>query len=109
MADEKVTDIGCGKKPKAKQSEIPGTERPRVPEIDEIAEKYAAVRDEWQKLGEELTTLKDQLHRAMNRHDVKLYPLDHDVLDDVVIVPGEEDVKVRAKKGRRKKAVGDDD
>lgn len=107
--DDKVTEIGDGKKKgRAKQTEIPGTERERIPEIETIAEEYATVRDQWQQLGKQLETLKTRLHDAMRRNKIKIYPLDSDEYERVEIVQGEEDVKVRRKKGRPAKAVGDD-
>jgi hypothetical protein len=98
-----------GRPPKPKQTEIPGTERQRIPEIDEIAEEYANKRDEWQGMGKELEALKEQLHGAMRNHGLKIYVLEgSEEYEKVELVAGDETVKVRRKKGRPRK-TGDED
>lgn len=114
MEAANVTDASGGKAkrgrpPKPKQAEIPGTELPRIQEIDDIAEEYASKRDEWQGLGKELEALKEQLHGAMRNHGLKIYVLEGSEEYEKVELVADETVKVRRKKGRPRKNGDEDD
>lgn len=50
------------------QSEIPGTERPKIKEIDEAAEAYVSVRDKRMSLTEQEVAAKQQLVNLMHAH-----------------------------------------
>lgn len=84
-----------------KQTELPGTERPAIPEIDEAADAYRSVRDKRMKLTEQEITAKTNLIEVMRANAKKLavnaageriYRYDDEV---VVLEPGKENVKVK--------------
>lgn len=56
-----------------KQSEIPGTERKRVKEIDDAAEGYVKARDARMKLTEKEVEMRDALVEAMRKHSLSVY------------------------------------
>lgn len=80
----------------AKQTSIPGTEEPAIPELDELADKYVKIRDRWMKLGGQLKEAGIVLLDAMKRHKRKKYVLDDG--SDVLIEPGKDKVKVKSPK-----------
>lgn len=87
----------------ATQTFIPGTEPPRIQELDDLALEYRKKRDERQRLLQEEIELKGKLLEKMHEHELTVYPIqDTDV--EVALEHGKENVKVR----KRKKA-GDDD
>jgi len=50
------------------QTEIPGTERPKIKEIEEAAEAYVTVRDRRMALTEKEVAAKEQLASLMHTH-----------------------------------------
>lgn len=50
------------------QTEIPGTERPKIKEIDKAAEEYVSVRDKRMNLTEKEVAAKQQLVNLMHAH-----------------------------------------
>lgn len=86
-----------------KQTYIQGTEPPRIPAIDKLAIQYKGIRDQRQELNAEEVKLKERLDKLMHEHNLKYYPVP-DTDQEVVLEPGEEEVKVRK---RRKAADAD--
>lgn len=74
----------------------PGVSRPKVPAIEKAAEAYVGVRDQRMELTEREVLLKKELRDLMIKHGLKLYPLDDG--KQVVIEPGEDEVKVKKPK-----------
>lgn len=85
-----------------KQAYIPGTEPPRIAAIDKLALQYKGIRDQRQELNLEEIKLKERLDKLMHEHNLKYYPVP-DSDQEVVLEPGEEEVKVR----KRRKAADD--
>lgn len=56
-----------------KQQEIPGTERPSVPEVDDKAEEYRLVRDERMKLSTKEGEAKKAMITAMQNNGLQVY------------------------------------
>jgi hypothetical protein len=81
---------------KPKQTELPGVERTRVPEIEKAATLYAEARDERMGATEVEVKRKSTLLSALKRHRLTNYRLDDGRVAE--IVPSEETVKVRAAK-----------
>lgn len=85
----------------AKQTEMPGMERPKIPEIEEAAEKYVKVRDRRMKLTEEEIVAKANLLTAVEAHAKELpYDGENNRLyrfDDLLVIlkPGKPNVKVK--------------
>ena len=78
---------------RAKQSEIPGTERPKVKELDDAAESYVDARDKRMKLTEKEKVAKDALIAVMKKHGHNVYR-DESASLVVTLVPGKDGVKV---------------
>lgn len=57
------------------QSEIPGTERPKIPELDEVIDRYVKIRDKRM----ELTKQEIEARQAIEKHlaDNKLQTYTH--------------------------------
>lgn len=85
-----------------KQLEIPGTERQSIPEIEEAAEKYRAVRDKRMRLTEQEVAAKVNLLQVLIEHENELTPNGNDERvyrydDEIVILKsGKRNVKVKA-------------
>lgn len=86
-----------------KQAYIPGTEPPRIKAIDKLALEYKSIRDQRQALNVEEAELKEKLDKLMSEHNLTYYPVP-DTDQEVVMEPGEPEVKVRK---RRKAADAD--
>jgi hypothetical protein len=56
-----------------KQQEIPGTEAPKHPEVEEAADNYVAFRDERMDLAVKEREAKKSLVEVMQRHSVTTY------------------------------------
>lgn len=102
---------------KAEQTEIPGTERPRIPAIDRAAAKYETARDARMEATEEEVKQKEKLRDVLHEHEHELTERDEDsnpfylYQDDgewkmAVLERSEESVKV--KKYKAPKASKDD-
>jgi hypothetical protein len=85
-----------------KQIEIPGTETPRIAEIDEAAEAFVAIRDKWQAHGKKLIEAKEALIQVCVAHTKemapdgegnRLYKYDDDMM--VILKPSKNNVKVK--------------
>lgn len=81
--------------PQKKQTEIPGTERKRVPEVETAANALRAVRLERMDLQKTEGERVDTLIAVMREHDVKLYKFDGEEDELVVELVDQTKVKVR--------------
>lgn len=78
----------------AKQMRISGTEGGTIKELDELAEKYAGLRDRRQQELAKEVECRHSLEEAMAKHRKKLYRADTVGLV-VEIVGGQDKAKVR--------------
>lgn len=96
----------------AKQTELPGTERPTIKEIDKAADHYVNVRDKRMKLTEQEVIAKANLLQVVLENEKDLSKNDQGEIvyrydDEIVIVkPGKANVKV---KGAHDEESEDDD
>ena len=79
---------------KAEQTEIPGTEEPKIPEVEHAAESYREIRDERMELTESEVTAKASLIAVMKAHKLTVYK-DKVAGYAVFIEQGEDNVKVK--------------
>ena len=75
-----------------KQEQIPGTEQPRVKDVEQAAERYIDVRDKRMALTEKEVTAHASLLEAMHRHGLESYRYDDMI---VTVKHGAEKVRVR--------------
>lgn len=92
------------KKSKPKQTNIPGTERKSIAEIDEAAEAYRDARDERMKLTEEERETHEALLEVMKRHGVTDRYVYVDDDGDELEVSVADVVKVKVRKVKNAKA-----
>lgn len=90
----------------AEQTEIPGTERPKIQALERAAKSYEKARDTRMEATEEEVKQKGKLQAALHTHEADLTERDKDgnpgytYLDDdgvrkiAVLLRSEEDVKV---------------
>lgn len=79
----------------AKQTEIPGTERPVIAEIEEACEDYRLLRDQRMSLSEKEAEAKRVLIERMKSHNVKAYRYaDQDGVERKAAIAEKENVKV---------------
>lgn len=83
----------------ARQKEIPGTERPKVQEVEDAAEVYVKSRDKRIKASKAESTDKAALIAAMQKHKLSVYKIADEGLV-VTVTPGKVDVKVTESKDR---------
>lgn len=77
------------------QTEIPGTERPSIPEVEEAAEDYRALRDERMALAEKEAEAKRTLITKMKAHNQTAYRYeDNDGVERKVILDEKTNAKV---------------
>ena len=76
----------------AKQSELKGFERPKIQELEDLAEVYVKSRDKRMKCTEAEVADKAALIEGMKKHKQKTYRLDSGEL--VIIGTGKPTVKV---------------
>lgn len=91
----------------AEQTEIPGTERPKIAAIDRAAKAYEKARDARMEATEEEVKQKGKLQAVLHEHEAQLTERDSDgnpgytYTDDdgdrkiAVLLRSEEDVKVK--------------
>lgn len=80
----------------AKQTSIPGTEDPEIPELTEAADRYVGFRDKWMKLGVQMRDASESLLEAMKKNKRKVHHLEDG--STIEIIAGKAKVKVRAPK-----------
>lgn len=86
----------------AKQTEIPGTERPRIQEVSDAMELYINKRNERQVLTREEVDAKAALDRVMKKHKLEVYADDSIEVGTVYtvvreVVPETSNVSVKSK------------
>lgn len=92
------------------QMEIPGTERPKIAQIELAAEEFINFKDKHERIGEQLNEAKEKLIDVMHVHEEKL-SVDADgnrcyKYDDLILtLKSNENIKVKEVKERE----GDDD
>ena len=85
----------------AKQTEIPGTERPKIDEIDDKAEEYRVVRDERMRLSTKESEAKKAMITAMQNHGQTTYKyVDGDGNERTVKLETKVNAKVAKVKGQ---------
>ena len=57
----------------SKQVEVPGTERVKIPELDEKIERYVKIRDSRMALTEQEIEARQALEKMMEKHKVETY------------------------------------
>lgn len=82
-----------------KQGELPGVEAPSIPEIDDAADSYVALRDKRMALTEKEIDARAVLIAAMDKHKLTSYRYDDNV---VTVEPSE---KVHVKKAKEEKSA----
>ena len=87
-----------------RQTSIPGTEGPRILELDRAAEAYVDVRNERMELTEREVAARSGLGATMRKHGQTVYRVDGDEPLIVTLLEGEAKVQVRREKP---KAAGD--
>lgn len=106
MTTEKTKTEKTEAKPKRRQLEIAGTERPRVKEVDAAAEEYVEIRDKRMKLTVEEKERKEKLIAVMQQHKLTFYEdLESDPPLQVWLVNGEVNVKVKKLNGDEEEAA----
>jgi lipase chaperone LimK len=81
---------------KKKQEALPGMEdMAQIPELDEAATEYAAIRDERMKLTGEEVEKRSELHELMRKHEKMKYSYEGISIERI---PGEESIKVKVRK-----------
>ena len=83
-----------GRKPRERQSRLPGMERPSNPTIDRAADEYVEARDERMKLTKRELETGDRLKLLMKEHDLRTYEND----DLEISFDVSEKVKVKRRK-----------
>lgn len=88
--------------PKLRQTEIPGTERPKIKAIDEAAEIYCDLRDKMQKAVQKFKEAKEKLRDLMHKNAEKVRVADGSgqlvyKYDDMMVqvIPKDEQIKVK--------------
>ena len=86
-----------GRKPRERQSRLPGMERPSNPTIDRAADEYVEARDERMKLTQQEVALKENVRKLMKKHKRKSYS---SAAVEITVEPpdGEDKIIVKAKK-----------
>jgi hypothetical protein len=69
----------------AKQTQIPGTERTSIPEVEEAAVAYRTARDERMAMQENETALQAALVEAMTKHGCEVYKYTDDDGEDMKV------------------------
>lgn len=80
---------------KNKTTPLPGLERKAIKEIETLADKYAALRDERMEVLKKEVEAKTKLIDAMKRNDQEVYVFEEDGESVTVTLKTEEKVKVK--------------
>lgn len=80
-----------------RQKEIPGTERPKIQEVEDAAEVYVKSRDKRIKASKAESTDKAALIAAMQKHKLNVYAIADEGLV-VTVTNGKPEVKVTESK-----------
>lgn len=92
-----------------RQQRIPGTEGPKLKEVNTAAENYAEQRDKRMKMTEKEVEAKEALIAAMQKHKIEIYR-DEDVDPPLIVtlIPGKAKVKVTEADAEPEEAEGDE-
>lgn len=82
-----------------RQPDLPGMESRMYADLHEEARQYAEIRDERMELNEREAKLKERVLNLMHEHGLKVYRYEE---VEILIEPGEENVKVRIKREKEK-------
>lgn len=55
------------------QEEIEGTERPKIPELDEVIDRYVKIRDRRMNLTEQEIAARQALEKLLAEHKLETY------------------------------------
>lgn len=92
---------------KGKQKGLPTMEdMGQIPELDEAATEYAAIRDKQMRLTDAQIEQRDKLHKLMRKHAKMKYECEGIILE---LIPGEESIKVKVYKKKSDEDAGDED
>lgn len=80
----------------ARQKELPGMEERHIQEIEEVAVRYAEIRDQRQALTRREVDAKELLLNVMKRHNKRSYVVDEMAIEIVIT---KEKIRVKLKKG----------
>ena len=99
---------------RAEQTEIPGTERPRIKPIEDAAANYRDHRDRRMKALEKEIEAQEMLQKVLHKYEEKLTDRDEDGNPLYVLEDGEEcavlmrsEEKAKVKKYKAAKASGE--
>lgn len=100
MAQKRSKGKPKSAKPKAKRKRprpaaLPGMEDHGIQPLDDVAQRYAEIRDERMELTKEEIELKAQARKLMHKYEKNIYR--HNGIE-IRLVQGEEDVKVKVRK-----------
>lgn len=90
---KKAKTKGGDKKPKMRQTFIPGTEPKSIAAIDKLADSYVDIRDKRMELTAEEIEASAELLDEMVKHDLTEYKYDGKI---VKVVAGDKKVKVKS-------------
>src|SRR3990167_10377421 len=92
-----------------RQTEIPGTERKEVPEVERAGEAYREIRDERRALKDQEKQKKFELIAVMKAHKLKVWKWKcPDALDEIRVEITEGETKVKlAKTGEADSVIGE--
>lgn len=106
-AGSKKAANGNASERKPKQLEIQGTERKRIPELDDLAEAFREARDTWMADGQAMADAKDALHEGMKKHgETKYRYLDSEGDEEEAFI--EDKIKIGVRKIKNAKAKDDE-
>jgi hypothetical protein len=92
---EKKQLPGSHRKSKPRSQPLPGMEDHAIQPLENVARRYAEIRDERQDLTREEVKLKEKAKTLMHHYGKKVYK--HDNIE-IWLVEGEEDVKVKTRR-----------
>jgi hypothetical protein len=90
--DKKIAAHG---RTRAKSQALPGMEDHAIKPLEEIAEQYAEIRDQRMELTQSEHTLKINALKLMKKYGKTIYR--HNGVE-ILVIAGEDDVKVRVRK-----------
>ena len=87
---------------KPREAALPGMEDHAIRPLEDVAKRYAEIRDERMELTKEETQLKKSALALMKKYDKTIYR--HAGIT-ITVIQGEEDVKVRVQKADKDETV----
>lgn len=92
--------------PRPRAAALPGLEDHAIKPLEDVAEEYAAIRDERMQLTDREHDAKALALKLMKKYDKTIYR--HNGIE-ITVIPGEDEIKVRVKKTDDDDADGDAD